>query len=86
MAVKNVCMCMCEDYFGKTKAVFLFMHLATSTHLITMEKPVIDLNAKFVLDMHNFPWKRPLFLYAHEKCVSGPESVSMAGESALLIP
>ena len=78
-------MCECEFvwYFGKTKAVFLFMHLVTSTHLITIEKPVIDLNEKLVLDIHSFPWKRPLFLYAHEKYVSGPESESIVGEPIL---
>lgn len=73
-------------YFGKTNAVFLFMHLMTSTHCITIENPVIDLKEKLVLDMHNFPWKRPLFLYAHEKCVSLPSgSVSIVGDPNLFM-
>lgn len=39
-------------------------------HFITIENPVIDLNEKHVLEMYSFPWKRPLFLYAHEKDIS----------------
>lgn len=72
-------------YFGKTKAVFFFMHLVTSIHLIMIEKPVIDLNKKPVLDMYNFPWKSPLFLYAHEKYVSASDSVLIVGEPDLFM-